>query len=105
MEAVRVIKKFNTEGVVDKFNWVNAANVNDTPMNKVQVRHSDKVGVLAHCFQVFASCEWNVQEVENIVFKQREACVASILFLGDKERAAEVREQLMANENILSVSF
>ena len=34
-EAVRVIKKFNSEGVVDKFNWVNAASVNDTPLNKV----------------------------------------------------------------------
>ena len=27
-EAVRVIKKFNSEGVVDKFNWVNAAGAN-----------------------------------------------------------------------------
>ena len=50
MEAVRVIKKFNTEGQVDKFNWVNAAQVNDTPLCKIQVRHLDKVGVLSHCF-------------------------------------------------------
>lgn len=70
MEAVRVIKKFNNEGVVDKFNWVNAA-VGDTTLSKVQVRHLDKVGVLAHAFQVFAACSWNVQELENIVFKQR----------------------------------
>ena len=105
MEAVRVIKKFNSEGVVDKFNWVNSALVTDTPLNKVQVRHLDKVGVLAHCFQVFASCEWNVQELENIVFKQRQACVANVLFTGDAARADEVREQLLANQDVLSVSF
>lgn len=49
-EAVRVIKKFDSEGVCDKFNWVNAAHVSDASMHKVQVRHLDKVGVLAHCF-------------------------------------------------------
>lgn len=91
-EAVRVIKKFNSEGQVDKFNWVNAAQVNDTPMNKIQVRHLDKVGVLAHCFQVFATAGWNVQELENIVFKQRQACVANILYDGDNNKAQEVRE-------------
>lgn len=53
-EAVRVIRKFNDSGAVDKTNWVNSANVNDTVMSKIQVRHLDKVGVLAHCFQVFA---------------------------------------------------
>ena len=70
-EACRVILKFNQEGVVDKFNWVNAASVTDTTMSKIQVRHLDRVGVLAHCFQVFAGAGWNVQELENIVFKQR----------------------------------
>lgn len=60
MEAVRVIKKFNNEGVCDKFNWVNAARPGDSPMNKIQIRHLDKVGVLAHCFQVFANVGWNV---------------------------------------------
>jgi len=45
-----VIKKFNDEGFVDKNNWVNAASVSDTQMNKIQIRHLDKVGVLAHVF-------------------------------------------------------
>ena len=34
-EAVRVIKKFNEEGIVDKFNWVNAASIADTKMSKI----------------------------------------------------------------------
>lgn len=69
------------------------------------MRHLDKVGVLAHCFQVFAGVGWNVQELENIVFKQRQACVANVLFDGDAARAQEVREQLLANADILSVSI
>ena len=100
-----MIKKFNGEGVVDKFNWVNAASVNDTALSKIQVRHLDKVGVLAHCFQVFASAGWNVQELENIVFKQREACVANVLFEGDASKAESVKQQLLENPDILSVAF
>ena len=65
---------------------------NDTPMSKIQVRHLDKVGVLAHCFQVFAANEWNVQELENIVFKQRQACVANVMFEGDSEKAQSVKD-------------
>lgn len=34
-EAVRVIKKFNSEGVVDKFNWVNSASTSDSSMHKI----------------------------------------------------------------------
>ena len=59
-EAVRIIKKFASDGAVDKENWVNSASVSDTQMSKIQVRHLDKVGVLAHCFSVFAENGWNV---------------------------------------------
>jgi predicted amino acid-binding ACT domain protein len=48
------------------------------------VRHLDKVGILAHAFKVFAEHSWNVQELENIVFKDRHACVANIVIDGDK---------------------
>lgn len=82
-----MIKLFNDSGVVDKANWINSANVNDSVMGKIQVRHLDKVGVLAHCFQVFAQVSWNVQELENIVFKERQACVANVLFEGDSSVA------------------
>lgn len=104
-EAVRVIEMFNSEGQVDKFNWVNSAKIAGAGLSKVQVRHLDKVGVLAHCFQVFAQVSWNVQELENIVFKDRQACVANILFEGDASQADTVRTQLMQNADVLSVSI
>ena len=104
-EAVRVIKKFNSEGVCDKFNWVNPATINDAHLNKVQVRHLDKVGVLAHCFRIFASAGWNVQEFENIVFKQRQACVANLRFEGDASKIPEVKAELLTHPDILSVTF
>ena len=104
-EAVRIIKKFASAGAVDKANWVNAASTDDAVMGKVQVRHLDKVGVLAHCFQAFAQAGWNVQELENIVFKQREACVANIMFEGDAAKAQEVEGLLLSNPDILSVNF
>ena len=72
-EAVRIIKKYNAEGIIDRNNWVNAASSVDTALSQVFVRHLDKVGVLAHCFQVFASVGWNVQELDGSVFKEREA--------------------------------
>lgn len=77
----------------------------DSGLNKIQVRHLDKVGVLSHCFQVFASFEWNVQELENIVFAQRQACVANVIFEGDASKAPQVKEELAKNADILSVSF
>ena len=81
-EATRIIKKFANEGKVDKENWVNAA----APVKsflKVSIRHEDKVGVLAHCFKAFSEAGWNVQELENIVFQARHACVANIAIDGD----------------------
>ena len=56
---------------MDRKNWVNSASSVDAAMGKIQVRHLDKVGVLAFCFQVFAGVDWNVQELESVVFKER----------------------------------
>ena len=74
-------------------------------MGKIQVRHLDKVGVLAFCFQVFAGVNWNVQELESVVFRERLAQVANVNFEGDVSRAQEVKESLMANPDVLSVTF
>lgn len=49
----------------------------------MSIRHLDKVGILAHTFQIFAKHSWNVQELENIVFNERNACVVNIRFSGD----------------------
>jgi len=76
-EAVRIIKKFASAGQVDNENCVNKE-CDFSKLHKMSVRHLDKVGVLAHLFHAFAQEGWNVQELENIVFKDRNACVANI---------------------------
>jgi D-3-phosphoglycerate dehydrogenase len=76
-EAVRIVKKFAASGSVDNANCVNKE-TDYHQLHKISIRHFDKVGVLAHAFQIFAKNDWNVQELENIVFKERNACVANI---------------------------
>lgn len=84
-----MIKKFVVEGEVDKGNWVNRA-APATEVHRVQIRHLDKVGVLSHVFAVLSAAGWNLQELENIVFKDRKACMASITFEGDVSKSEEV---------------
>lgn len=48
-EAVRIIKKFVTQGAVDNENCVNKESSLDS-LHKMSIRHLDKVGVLAHVF-------------------------------------------------------
>jgi hypothetical protein len=43
--------------------------------------------------------------LENIVFKEREACVCNIQFSGDVEKLAEIIDELKQNENIIDVSI
>ena len=69
------------------------------------MRHLDKVGVLAHVFKVFAEHGWNVQELENIVFKERQACVANILYTGDSSKSVAVKTSLEEHADILSVGM
>jgi len=70
----------------------------------MSIRHYDKVGILSHTFNVFAKLEWNVQELENIVFKEREACVVNIRFTGDKGKLSEAIEQIKANKDVLDIT-
>jgi D-3-phosphoglycerate dehydrogenase len=58
-EATRIIKKFANSGIVDNENCVNRE-TDTTKLHKVSIRHLDKVGILAHCFAVFAKSNWNV---------------------------------------------
>jgi D-3-phosphoglycerate dehydrogenase len=68
------------------------------------IRHYDKVGVLAHTFAVFAKYEWNVQELENIVFKGREACVVNIKYTGDLSKLHEAVAEIRTNPNVIDIS-
>lgn len=103
-EACRIIKKFVADGVVDIANCVNRA-ATDKDLTKLSVRHLDKVGALAHCFSVFAKHDWNVQELENIVFKERQAAVVNLVFAGECSNKEELIKELNANPDILDVQF
>lgn len=103
-EALRVIQKFASTGEIDLANTVNRAKV-DKNLNKISVRHLDKVGVLVHVFTVMAANGLNIQELQNIVFAEREACVANIMFSGDFSNAENILKEIKANENILDVSL
>jgi D-3-phosphoglycerate dehydrogenase len=102
-EAVRIIKKYAQTGAVDNENCVNRE-LDGKALHKMTIRHYDKVGVLAHTFAVFAKHQWNVQELENIVFKGREACVVNIKFTGDTAALAEAIEEIKKNENVIDIS-
>ena len=103
-EAVRIIKKYASLGAIDNENCVNKES-DASKLHKLMIRHLDKVGVLAHVFAVCAKFEWNVQELENIVFKGREACVASIKFSGDVSKIEEALQEIRENKNILDISL
>ena len=104
-EAVRIVKKFVATGQIDLENTVNrATDAASGKLHKMSIRHLDKVGVLAHVFKVFSEFTWNVQELENIVFKERQACVANILFEGDLDKVNQAIEQIKQNENVIDVS-
>lgn len=102
-EAVRIIKKYASSGAIDNENCVNREIDNKT-LHKMAIRHYDRVGVLAHTFTIFAKHQWNVQDLENIVFKGREACVVNIKYTGDISNIADVIEEIKKNENVIDVS-
>jgi len=46
-----------------------------------------------------------VQELENIVFKEREACVVNIRFSGDISKIEEAVAEIRKNENVLDITL
>jgi D-3-phosphoglycerate dehydrogenase len=91
-------------GGVDNENCVNKER-EDSQLHKISIRHFDRVGVLAHVFKVLAEHQWNVQELENIVFKQREACVANIKFSGDISNLEKAIADIKLNENVIDITI
>ena len=102
-EVVRIIKKYAIQGAVDNGNCVNKETEGEK-LSKMTIRHYDKVGVLAHVFAVFARFNWNVQELENIVFKGREACVVNIKFTGDLSHIDEAIAEIKQNDNVVDLA-
>ena len=101
-EAVRVILKYADKGIID--NCVNKE-VDDSQLHRMSIRHYDRVGVLAHVFLVFQQFNWNVQELENVVFKGRDACVANIKFSGDIQKSEQALSQIRMNEDVIDITF
>jgi len=99
-----VIKKFAATGEIDLANTVNRSS-KDSTSHKISVRHSSQVGVLSHVMGVLAEHNLLVLEMENIVFAQREACVANICISGDWTDAEKICEKIKAHQHVIDVKF
>ena len=100
-ETVRIVRSFKETGRVP--NVVNLAR--RTPAtHMLVVRHRDRLGVLAHVFELLRGDDINVQETENIIFEDAEAAVARINLDRAPSQAllASIRS---GNENILSLQL
>ncbi|MDX1439618.1 MAG: phosphoglycerate dehydrogenase [Rubricoccaceae bacterium] len=78
-EAVRVVLQYADTGRVA--NCVNLAE-RSPATHLLTVRHLDKVGVLASVLDAVREANWNVQEMENLIFAGAEAACARIWFDG-----------------------
>eukprot|EP00744_Colponema_vietnamica_P004427 GILI01006615.1.p1 GENE.GILI01006615.1~~GILI01006615.1.p1 ORF type:complete len:453 (-),score=147.41 GILI01006615.1:459-1739(-) len=101
-EAVRIVLKFCEVGEVP--NCVNMASLSPAT-HLLTVRHLDRVGVLAHVLNICRQAEWNVQEMENLVFQGAEAACARIRFTGSVSTQEEFIQGMLNNENVLAVSI
>jgi len=99
-EAARVIIAYHESGEVP--NCVNLA-VYSPATHQITVRHLDKVGVLAKVLNEVSHANWNVQEMENVVFDEARAACAYIRFSGFDDDDAVSR--IEGIEDVLAVSL
>ena len=99
-EAARIIETYSRTGDVP--NCVNIAT--HTPAtHQLTVRHLDKVGVLSRVLNEISIANWNVQEMENVVFDEARAACAYIRFNGFQDES--VVQRISELEDILAVSI
>jgi len=98
-EAVRVVMTYADEGVVP--NCVNLAD-HTGATHMLTVRHLDKVGVLARVLDEVKKSNWNVQEMENLVFAGEEAACARIRFTGEMNE--QTVERIGSHPDVIAVS-
>lgn len=99
-EVVRIIREYRDSGHVP--NCVNMAE--QTPAtHMLTVRHLDKVGVLAAVLDEMRKAQWNVQEMENLVFAGARAACARIRFDGDRDEATI--ERIQKNPDVFAASL
>ncbi|MEL6769874.1 MAG: 3-phosphoglycerate dehydrogenase [Bacteroidota bacterium] len=98
-EAARVILTYAETGQVP--NVVNLA-VATPATHLLTVRHRDQVGVLAGVLDHVRQADWNVQEMENLIFEGHAAACARIRFQGDPSDEALARIQ--GSEGVLAAT-
>ncbi len=99
LEAARVVNAFAETGDVP--NCVNLA-TQSAATHQITVRHLDKVGVLARVLDEMSKAGWNIQEMENEVFRGAKAAVATMRF--DGTVTGDVEERIAAQDDVLAVS-
>ena len=102
-EAVRVILKYSRTRKVDSANCVNL--VRQSPANySLTIRAQNAPGILAFALAKMNEAGYNVQEVENVVFKDAVACSASINFTAaGPERVDEVVAAIQGHAGVINV--
>ncbi len=103
-EAVRVVENYIDTGRV--LNVVNLA-TSTAASAMITVRHLDKIGVLAFVLDEMRKANWNVQEMENLVFSGENAACAKIKFdepkgINNRDRTLE---QLSKHKDVLDLSL
>lgn len=99
-EALRVIKIFKNSGQIT--NCINIER-NSAASAMITVRHLDEVGVLAYVLDELRKANWNVHEMENLVFSGENAACARIKFEGKID--PKTIESLSEHKSILNVSL
>ncbi len=99
LDAARIINAYADTGTAP--NVVNMAKA--TPATHLlTVRHLDRVGVLAAVLDEVRKANWNVQEMENLIFAGAEAACARIRFDGAPDEAVTAR--IAACPDVLAAS-
>jgi len=99
-EAARIIQCYTASGDVP--NCVNLS-VHSPATHQLTVRHLDKVGVLSRVLNEVSVANWNIQEMENVVFDEARAACAYIRFDGAADE--EVVGRIRVLEDVLAVSL
>jgi D-3-phosphoglycerate dehydrogenase len=99
-EAVRIIMTYDESGYAP--NCVNLER-HSPATHLLTVRHLDKIGVLAAVLDEVRKAEWNVQEMENLIFAGARAACARIRF--DGHPRSDVAGRIEDHPDVLAVSL
>lgn len=102
IEAVRMVKEYGTSKKVE--NCVNLAQDIKTT-HAMSVKYVNEVGLLGAIIAEFSKQNLKIQEVKNVVFNARVACVAAINFTGGIEKKDELVAIISKLPGVLDVTF